>query len=147
MSGKIIGYTTGVFDLFHIGHLRVLQRARANCDYLIVGVTTDDLVMQRKLKRPMIGYADRIEIVKALRCVDEVVPQADMDKLSAFFRLGFHRMFVGSDWRGTPAWVEYERELAPYGAKIIYLPHTDGISSTIIAEQIREIESEAGGKA
>lgn len=134
----IIGYTTGVFDMFHIGHLNILRRAKEQCDYLIVGVSTDYLVEKEKNKKPVIPFEERCEIVKSIRYVDEVVPQIDKNKLDAYFKLDkrFSRMFVGSDWEGTPQWQNYERQFAPYGVSIIYLPHTDGISSTILRKKI-----------
>lgn len=134
----IIGYTTGVFDMFHIGHLNILRRAKEQCDYLIVGVSTDELVEHDKHKRPIIPFAERCEIVKAIKYVDEVVPQPDKKKLEAYFRLGrrFNKMFVGSDWQGTPQWQKYENEFRPYGVEIIYLSHTDGISSSILREKL-----------
>lgn len=133
----IIGYTTGVFDMFHIGHLNILRRARQQCDYLIVGVSTDELVEKDKHKKPVIPFADRCEIVRAIRYVDEVVPQPDKDKLGAYLRMPqkFHKMFVGSDWHGTPQWNKFEDQFAPLGVEIVYLPHTDGISSTILRER------------
>lgn len=129
-----IGYTTGVYDMFHIGHLNILRRAKEQCDYLIVGVSTDELVKKEKNKVPVIPFDDRVEIVRACRYVDEVVPQVDKDKLGAYFRLNkrFHKMFVGSDWKGTPQWKQYEKDFAPYGVEIIYLPHTEGISSSLL---------------
>lgn len=138
MSNKnmIIGYTTGVYDMFHIGHLNILRRAKEQCDYLIVGVSTDELVQRDKHKTPVIPYAERVAIVSAIRYVDEVVMQPDKDKLAAWHRHHFHKMFVGSDWQGTPQWNKFERELNPLGVEIIYLPHTDGISSTILREKL-----------
>ena len=135
----IIGYTTGVFDMFHIGHLNILRRAKEQCDYLIVGVSTDKLVEQDKHKRPIIPFEERCEIVKAIRYVDEVVPQIDKNKIGAYLKLSkrFHRMFVGSDWQGTPQWIQFEKDFAPYRVEIIYLPHTDGISSSILREKIK----------
>ena len=94
----IIGYTTGVFDLFHVGHLNILKRAREQCDFLIVGVSTDELVEQYKNKRPVICYQERMEIVKAIRYVDRVVPQTSRDKLAAWKEHRFDKMFVGDDW-------------------------------------------------
>lgn len=134
----IIGYTTGVFDMYHVGHLNILRRAKEQCDYLIVGVSTDELVEHDKHKRPIIPFADRCEIIRSVRYVDEVVPQFDKDKLGAYKRLGsrFHKMFVGSDWQGTPQWQQFERDFAPYGVEIVYLPHTDGISSSMLREKI-----------
>jgi len=140
-DGCVIGYTTGVYDMFHIGHLNVLERAKQQCDYLIVGVSTDELVQHEKHKTPVIPYEERAAIVKALRCVDEVVPQEDKDKFGAWERLHFNKMFVGSDWQGTPAWNHYEEQFAPVGVKIIYLPHTDGISSTQLTEVVKKLES------
>lgn len=133
-----VGYTTGVFDMFHVGHLNILKRARSMCDYLIVGVSTDELVRRDKNKTPIIPFAERMEIVSAIRYVDEVVPQIDKDKLGAYRRLDrkFDLMFVGSDWEGTPAWKRFEEEFAPLGVRIVYLPHTDGISSSILREKI-----------
>ena len=134
----IIGYTTGVFDMFHIGHLNILRRAKEQCDYLIVGVSTDELVERDKLIKPTIPFEQRIEIVKAIRYVDEVVPQRDKDKLSAYLNMGkrFHKMFVGSDWKGTPQWDRYEQQFAPYGVQIIYLSYTEGISSTYLRKEL-----------
>ncbi len=134
----VIGYTTGVYDMFHVGHLNILQRAKAQCDYLIVGVSTDELVEHDKHKRPIIPFADRCRIVKAIKYVDEVVPQIDKDKLAAYHRLNkkFNKMFVGSDWQGSSAWIEYEKQFKPLDVEIIYLPHTDGISSSILRKKI-----------
>lgn len=132
----VIGYTTGVFDMFHIGHLNILRRAKEQCDYLIVGVSTDELVMKDKNKKPIIPYKDRVEIVSAIKYVDKVVEQPDKNKLQAWQRLHFNKMFVGSDWKGTPQWNQFEQEMVPLGVEIVYLPHTDGISSTILQTKI-----------
>lgn len=132
-----IGYTTGVYDVFHIGHLNILRRAKEQCEYLIVGVTTDELCFQRKNKYPIITQDDRMEIVKAIRYVDQVALQTDMDKLSAVKQYGADVVFVGSDWQGTPAWEQYEKDFAQVGCSVVYLDHTDGISSTIMRERLR----------
>lgn len=132
----VVGYTTGVFDLFHIGHLNILRRAKEQCDYLIVGVSTDELVMKDKNKKPVIPFSERFEIVSAIKYVDKVVVQPDKNKLAAWERYHFDKMFVGSDWKGTPQWKKFEEEFAPLGVEIVYLPHTDGISSTILQEKI-----------
>lgn len=139
----VIGYTTGVFDMFHIGHLNILRRAKEQCDYLIVGVSTDELVQHEKNKTPIIPFQDRCAIIKAIRYVDEVVPQVNKDKVGAYIKLGkrFHKMFVGSDWKGTHQWQLYEQEFTPYGVEIVYLPHTDGISSTLLREIIQKNKS------
>ncbi len=136
---KVIGYTTGVYDMFHIGHLNVLKNAKEKCDYLIVGVSTDELVQREKNKTPVIPYEERVQIVEAIKYVDKVVPQIDKNKMGAWEAYHFDKMFVGSDWQGTPQWKCFEEEFAPLGVEIVYLKHTDGISSTKLTEVIKSI--------
>jgi len=136
-----IGYTTGVFDMFHVGHLRILQRAKSLCDFLIVGVSTDKLVESYKSKTPIIPYQDRAEIVGALRYVDRVIPQEHRDKFRAFREIGFDVMFVGDDWKGKPVFVEAERKLKAEGVEVVYFPYTSHVSSTQLTEVLREIEN------
>lgn len=131
-----IGYTTGVYDMFHIGHLNILRRAKEQCDFLIVGVSTDELVEKEKHKHPVIPFEDRMSIVGAIRYVDQVVPQVDKNKFGAWEKLHFNKMFVGSDWQGTPQWQIFENQFKPVGVKIIYLPHTEGISSSMLREKV-----------
>ena len=131
----IIGYTTGVYDLFHIGHLNLLKNAKGMCDKLIVGVTVDELVAY-KGKKSMIPFEDRIELVRSCRYVDAAVPQYDMDKLTACNKLGATFLFVGDDWYGTEKWKTYEEEFAREGIKIIYFPYTKGVSSTQIQKAL-----------
>ena len=133
----IIGYTTGVYDMFHVGHLNILKRAKEQCDYLIVGVSTDELVRREKNKDPIISFEDRCTIVGAIKYVDMVVPQYDKNKFGAWEQYHFNRMFVGSDWKNTPQWISYEEQFSPVGVEIIYLDHTDGISSTILREKLK----------
>lgn len=130
----IIGYTAGVYDLFHVGHLTLLKNAKALCDKLIVGVTVDELVAY-KGKKSVIPFADRIEIVRNIKCVDTAVPQCDMDKLTMCKKLGATVMFVGDDWYGTDKWMVYEKEFEEAGIKIIYFPYSKGVSSTKIAQE------------
>lgn len=139
MGTKIIGYTTGVYDMFHIGHLNVIRKAKEQCDYLIVGISTDELAEKEKHKTPVIPYEERIAIVSALKYVDQVVPQSDIDKVAAWKRYHFNKLFVGSDWEGTPRWKVYEEEFRTLGVSIIYLPYTDGISSTKLTSVIKDI--------
>lgn len=136
----IIGYTTGVFDLFHIGHLNLLRKAKEQCDHLIVGVSTDELVMY-KHKHAVIPFEERIEIVKAIKYVDEVVPQVNMNKMEAWEKLHFNVMFVGDDWKGTPKWDAYEKQFAEVGVKIVYFPYTKGTSSTLINEVLLKLRN------
>ena len=106
----VIGYTTGVYDMFHVGHLNILQQAKEHCDYLIVGVSTDELVQKEKNKTPIIPFNERCKIVEAIRFVDKVVPQVDKNKYAAWEQYHFNKMFVGSDWQGTPQWNNYEKQ-------------------------------------
>lgn len=134
----VIGYTAGVYDMFHIGHLNILRRAKEQCDYLIVGVSTDELVLKDKNKIPIIPFADRCAIVEAIKYVDRVVPQIDKNKLGAWEKYHFNKMFVGSDWKGTDTWKHFEEEFNPLDVEIVYFDHTDGISSTILREKLNK---------
>ena len=138
----VIGYTTGVYDMFHVGHLNIIKRAKEQCDYLIVGVSTDELVQHDKGKTPVIPYSERVQIIQAIKYVDEVVPQHNKDKKSAWGKYHFNKMFVGSDWKNTPQWKKFEEEFKPLGVEIIYLPHTDGISSTALTKIIKDLLDE-----
>lgn len=134
----IIGYTTGVYDLFHIGHLNLLKNAKGMCDKLIVGVTVDELVTY-KGKQALIPFEDCIEIVRSCKYVDAAVPQYDMDKLTACKKLGATILFVGDDWYATEKWKKYEKEFAKEGVKIIYFPYTQGTYSTQIRKALDSI--------
>ena len=133
-----IGYTAGVFDMFHVGHLNILRHAKEQCDLLIVGVTTDDLCYQRKNKFPVINEKDRMAIVSAIRYVDLVIPQENMDKLEIIKKYHCDAVFVGSDWKGTTEWNRYEKEFATVGCRVVYLDYTSGISSTILRDKIND---------
>lgn len=134
----LIGYTAGVYDLFHIGHLNLLKNAKAMCDKLVVGVTTDDLVSY-KGKKAMIPFEDRIEIVRSIKYVDAAVPQSDMDKLTMCRKLGAKILFVGDDWYGTDKWRAYEEEFNKAGIQIVYFPYTRGVSSTLITKTLETV--------
>ncbi len=139
MKKYCIGYTTGVFDMFHIGHLNVLKNAKQHCDYLIVGVSTDECVQSYKNKTPIIPYEERAEIVSAIRYVDKVVPQETMDKLAMWDKLHFDVLLHGDDWKGTPMYEKYRDEFDKVGVKIVFLPHTPGISSTQLTNTLYDI--------
>lgn len=136
----IIGYTSGVFDLFHIGHLNLLKNARGMCDRLIVGVTIDELVLY-KGKKAVIPFSERIEIIRSIKYVDGVVPQEDMDKLTMCKKINASILFVGDDWYGTEKWNKYNAELNNNDIKTIYFPYTKGISSTLLNETLIKLRS------
>ena len=125
--GPVVGYTCGVYDLFHVGHVRVLQNAKSLCDRLIVGVTVDELVSY-KGKSAVIPFEDRIQVVRACRYVDCAVPQRSVDKVEAWHKLKFNVLFVGDDWYGHAKWRAYEAALAEHGVRVVYFPYTDHVS-------------------
>ncbi|MCK6543169.1 adenylyltransferase/cytidyltransferase family protein [bacterium] len=135
-----IGYTTGVFDLFHIGHLNILRNAKLACNYLIVGVTTDELSMQAKGKKPIIPFDERMTIVESIKYVDCVVPQTNYDKIAAWNNLKFNIMFVGDDWKGTEKWTKLEEDFAKLGVEIYYFSYTKHTSSTKIRSIVESLE-------
>ena len=134
-----VGYTTGVFDMFHIGHLNILRRAKEKCDYLIVGVSTDELVMEYKNKTPIIPFEERAEIVRSIDCVDRVIAQENRDKYEAWRELKFDVMFVGDDWKGKPLFMKVEEEFKKVGVDVVYFPYTKDTSSTILREKLNVI--------
>lgn len=131
-----IGYTAGTYDLFHIGHLNVIKNAKQYCDFLIVAVSTDELVQNYKHHSTVIPFDERFEIVSSIKYVDKVVPQTNMDKKQAAINNQINAMFVGDDWKGTEKWNNIEKELHSIGVDVVYLPHTDGISSTRIRNSL-----------
>lgn len=133
-----IGYTTGVFDLFHIGHLNVLKNAKDKCEYLIVGVSTDECVQSYKDKLPIIPFEERRQIVEAIKYVDEVVPQENMDKYEAWQRIHYDVLLHGDDWKGTPIYDKYSKQFEGTGVAIEFLPHTPGTSSTMLTDVLNK---------
>lgn len=127
-----IGYTQGTFDMFHIGHLNLIRQAKEQCDVLIVGVNSDRLVNEYKNKVPVINESNRAEIVNALKYVDKVIICDSLDKCIVWKIVKFDAIFIGDDWKGNLRWIQTEKDLSPLGAKVVYLKHTDGISSTIL---------------
>ena len=131
-----IGYTAGTYDMFHVGHLNIIKRAKENCDFLIVAVSTDELVKEYKNKLPVVPFEERKAIVESIKYVDKVVTQETMNKMNAFEKYKFNAMFVGDDWKGTEKWNNLEKEFASVGVDIIYFPYTKGTSSTILREKL-----------
>lgn len=138
-----IGYTTGVFDLFHIGHLNLLRRAKEQCNFLIVGVSIDELVAYKN-KRAVIPFEERIEIVRSIKYVDMAVPQENMDKIQALQKYNFNVMFVGDDWKNTDKWTKLEKEFSLKNVDIVYFPYTKGTSSTLINEVLVKLRNNEG---
>ena len=137
-----VGYTTGVFDLFHIGHLNILKRAKQQCDYLIVGVTTDEEAKRIKNKAPVIGFEERKQIVEAIKYVDLVVPEDNTDKKLAWEKYKFDVILKGSDWQGTKQWEDYEDFFRLKGVEVVYFPYTQGTSSTKLRDVLDKLINE-----
>ena len=127
-----IGYTQGVYDMFHIGHLNLINRAKEQCDHLIVGVNSDELVKSYKNKETVIKAQERAEIVLNLKAVDECIIVNTLDKMTLCQQLGFDAIFIGDDWYGNPRWMQTKEDLEKIGVDVVFLPHTDGVSSTIL---------------
>jgi glycerol-3-phosphate cytidylyltransferase len=136
----VVGYTTGVFDMFHVGHLNIIKEAKSKCDYLIVGVSTDELVSEYKNKIPIIPFKDRSEIVASIKYVDKVIPQTHRNKEIQFDELKFDIMFVGDDWKGSPLFAKTEQYLKTRGASVVYFPYTQGVSSTHFRDVLAVID-------
>ena len=134
-----VGITFSAFDLLHAGHIGMLREAAENCDYLIVGVTSDELATSAKNKKLVIPFQERMDIVESIKFVDEVEPQTSYDKMEAWNNLKFDKMFVGDDWKGTDAWNKIEKDFQPCGVEIIYFPYTTHTSSTILRDILDKI--------
>lgn len=131
-----VGYTQGVFDMFHIGHLMLINRAAEQCERLIVGVNSDVLVQDYKKKTPVINEVDRAEIIRNLKSVDQAIIVSTLDKAELWKEIHFDAVFIGDDWKGNDRWKQTEKDLEPYGAKVIYLPHTPQVSSTLLRVEV-----------
>ncbi|MDA9290107.1 adenylyltransferase/cytidyltransferase family protein [Polaribacter sp.] len=136
-----IGYATGVFDLFHVGHLNLLKTAKSLCDKLIVGVTVDELV-KYKGKISVIPFEERLRIVDSIKYVDSAIPQYNMDKIVTCKKLSASILFVGDDWFDNVKWKNYEKEFSEVGGKIIYIPYTSGTSSTLINSTLETLRNQ-----
>jgi glycerol-3-phosphate cytidylyltransferase len=136
---NLIGYTTGVFDLFHVGHLNILKRAKSQCDKLIVGVTTDELAFKLKGRKPVIPYSERRMIVESIKYVDKVIPQKEINELKDWEKIGFDVIVKGDDWKGTEKWDKLEEEFSKVGVKVLFSPYTKGTSSTFLKGVLKRI--------
>jgi glycerol-3-phosphate cytidylyltransferase len=137
-----IGYATGVFDMFHVGHLNLLRRAKLECDYLIVGVSTDELVLQLKKRPPIIPFVERLEIVSSVRFVDEAIPETDSNKMSAWNNLKFDVTFKGDDWKGSEKWKKLSLDFKQIGVEVMFFPYTTHTSSTYLRNILSQIYDE-----
>ena len=133
-----VGYTTGVFDMFHVGHLNILKRAKEQCEYLVVGVSKDEVVKSYKNKIPIISYEERKAIVEAIKYVDKVVPQTTMDKMEAYKNIKFDVIFHGDDWKGSSMYDEIVKKFSEVGVDMVFLPYTSGISSTLLRKKVEK---------
>ena len=134
---KVITY--GTFDLLHYGHINLLRRAKEQGDYLIVALSTDEFNWNEKRKKCYFSYEQRKQLLEAIRYVDLVIPQVDMDKVAVVRKYGVQAVFVGSDWKGTAKWEKFQEEFAAEGCDVIYLPRTEGISSSSLRDRVNEI--------
>lgn len=134
-----IGYTDGVYDLFHIGHLNMIEAAKKQCEYLIVGVHSDEVVKQYKYHYPIIPETERARIIGAIKGVDKVVINDVRDKLTLLERYRFNVVFIGDDWKGTERWNNFEKVLGERNVDVIYVPYTKGISTTDIKKRILSV--------
>ncbi|MDQ0848581.1 glycerol-3-phosphate cytidylyltransferase [Arthrobacter sp. B3I9] len=131
-----IGYASGVFDLFHVGHLNILKHARQHCDYLIAGVASPELTLLTKSKEPVVPLHERMEIVRNIRFVDDVVVDDYVDKIDAWRALGFNVLFKGDDWRGTEKGLRMEAGMKKVGVEVVYFPYTVHTSSTLLRQAL-----------
>jgi glycerol-3-phosphate cytidylyltransferase len=131
-----VGYAAGAFDLFHIGHLNILKHAKSQCDYLIAGVVSDEMLELTKGITPVIPLAERLEIVRSIEYVDEAVAETVPDKLDTWRELRFDVFFKGDDWRGTEKGMRLEREFAAVGVEVVYFPYTMTTSSTQLRQAL-----------
>jgi len=136
---KVVGFTAGVFDMFHIGHLNLIENAKANCDFLIVGVNSDELVESYKDKSAIVPFEERVRIVKAIRDVDQVVRIDSLDKELIWQKNPFNILLIGDDWKNHPRWQETEKIMLKHGVKTIYLPYTHSTNSTLLRERLRDL--------
>lgn len=133
---KIVGFTAGTFDMFHVGHLNLLKNAKERCDYLVVGVNSDELVINYKHKKPVVPIEERVQIVEAIKYVDQVIVTDTLDKKVVWDKIAYSRLFIGDDWKGSDRWNKTEEEMKQYGVEVVYLPYTKTTNSTLLREKL-----------
>ena len=134
----IIGYTQGTFDMFHIGHLNLIRNAKQNCDYLIVGVNSDELVKKYKGKETIVSLDERLDIISSIKYVDKVISCDSLDKVEIYKKFNYDILFIGDDWKGSKRWIETEEMLKQFDVKVVYLPYTKNTSSTILRKKLKD---------
>jgi glycerol-3-phosphate cytidylyltransferase len=142
----VVGYAPGAYDLFHIGHLNILRHAAQHCDRLIAGVVSDEMLLQTKGRLPVVPLAERLEIVRNLRFVDDVHAEVVPDKIDTWREVGFDVIFKGDDWRGTAKGDRLERDFAAVGVRVQYFPYTMHTSSTVLRKALAAINAEESGR-
>lgn len=135
----VVGYAPGAYDMFHVGHLNILRQAKQHCDYLIAGVVSDEMCLLTKGKSPVVPLSERMEIVRHISFVDEVVAEVVPDKVETWRSVHFDVLFKGDDWRGTPKGIKLENDFAELGVKIVYFPYTMHTSSTLLRRALDDI--------
>lgn len=138
-----IGYAAGAFDLFHVGHLNILRQAKKNCDYLIAGVVSDEMLELTKGRKPIVPLAERMEIVSHIDFVDEVRAETVVDKLETWEQVGFNTFFKGDDWKGTQRGIDLENRFAQVGVQVVYFPYTAHTSSTKLRAALEALNTPA----
>ena len=134
----VIGYTQGTYDMFHIGHLNLIKNAKKHCDYLIVGVNSDDLVLSYKNKKTIVPIEERVAIISELKSVDKVIVTDTLDKIAIAKEMNVNKIFIGDDWKGNPRWEKTKEDMAQIGIEVVFLPHTEGTSSTMLREKLSD---------
>ncbi|MFI9151008.1 adenylyltransferase/cytidyltransferase family protein [Streptomyces sp. NPDC053367] len=142
MMGQVLGYAPGVFDLFHVGHLNILRQAREHCDRLIAGVCSDELVMRLRNRPPVVPLAERLEILRSIRYIDEVFVATVEDKVDVWKEVGFDVIFKGDDWLGTQLWDDLAARFEEVGVKVVFFPYTVHTSSTLIRRALDVLAQE-----
>ncbi len=145
--GTRIGYAPGAFDLFHVGHLNLLRHAKTRCDYLIAGVVADDLLIAAKGQPPVIPLAERLEIVRSIRYVDEAVAELRPSKLDTWREFPFDILFKGDDWRGTERGLALEQDFEAVGVEVVYFPYTVHTSSTVLRRSLEVLNAGLPGRS
>jgi len=135
-AGNIVGYTAGTFDMFHVGHLNLIENAKRHCDYLIVGVNNDELVARYKHKSVIVPLDERIRIVQSIKYVNEAIAVDTLEKMPYWEKLRFNKLFIGSDWIGNARWDKTKLEMESVGVELVYLPYTQSTSSTVLREKL-----------